>query len=151
MPAPTAPPKEKTEAAAPGLTREQLLEAALTAREEKLVRVPGLGPVLVGEISGDERATIVEAQIDAIQNERANVRGYQKKILAYGILDPVSPEGARVPLFREADVDALMKLGAAKIRLLVEEIERLSGMGPAALASAEGNSDGTRNGSSTSG
>lgn len=142
---------EKPLAAAPvGITREALLDAASTSRDEAEVDVPGLGVVLVGEISGDERARIMEAAARAIQAEQVDIRGYQKQMLAAGILDPSSPKGARVPLLRHEDIDAVMKLGAAKIRFLIDEIERLSGMGAHSFASAEKNSAPTPSESSTS-
>lgn len=133
------------------LGRDALLAAAGTSRDELTIDVPGLGKVLVGEISGEERAAIMESQARSLQQEQVDIRGYQKKMLVAGILDPTSPDDARTPLFRDADAEALMKLGAAKIRHLIEEIEKLSGMGMHAFQRAEGNSATTPSASSTSG
>lgn len=122
------------------LSREALL--ARTVRAEEEVDVPGLGRMLVGEINADERAAIIEKQAGDYQNKRVDVRSYQKSLLVAGLLDPASSASARLPLLSAADGDAVMKVGSAKIAALVDAIERLSGMGAAAVARAEGNSDG---------
>ncbi len=131
------------------LSRDDLLKAA-SARDEEIVEIPSLGKVLVGEIGGDDRALITSRQASAYQENRIDIGSYQKSLLKVGVLDPTSPPDARLPLLRPADVDAVMKLGAGKVKLLIDAIERLSGMDVAALQRAEGNSAKTASGSSTS-
>lgn len=139
------------EASANGfLSRDDLLKAA-TLRAEEIVEIPDLGKVLCGEIGGDDRALLIGKQVSDVQQQREYDRvGYEKRLLRAGILDPTSAADARTPLLRPADVDALMKLGAGKVGLLVQTIERLSGLGPDAVARAEGNSGPAGSGSSTS-
>jgi hypothetical protein len=121
------------------LTREQLLSPP--ALEEQVVSFPDFGDVLVGELTGDARAEITERLAKSSQDGEVDLRGYQRKLLALGILDPGSPEGARVPLLKDADVGVLMgKLGGGKVRELVETVEGLSGMGQKAQESAAKNS-----------
>lgn len=119
------------------LTRDELLSPP--ALDEKVVSLGGFGDVLVGELTGDARAEITERLAKSSQDGEVDLRGYQRKLLALGILDPsVTP---RVPLLREADVSALMaRLGGGKVRDLVEAIEGLSGMNAKAVESAEKNS-----------
>lgn len=140
----------EAKAAANGfLSRDDLLKAA-SNRDEETVEIPGLGKVLVGEIGGDDRASITSKQAAAYQENRIDIGSYQKSLIRVGVLDPSSPPDARLPLLRPADVDAVMKLGAGKVKLIVDAIERLSGMDAAALTRAEGNSVTTASGSSTS-
>lgn len=120
------------------LTRDELLSPP--ALDEKVVSLDGFGDVLCGELTGDARAEITERLAKSSQDGEVDLRGYQRKLLALGILDPGSPEGARVPLLRDADVSVLMaKLGGGKVRDLVETVEGLSGMG-AKAADVKGNS-----------
>lgn len=131
------------------LSRDDLLKAA-SSRNEETLDVPGLGRILVGEIGGDDRATITSRQAQAYQENRIDIGSYQKSLLKVGVLDHTSPPDARLPLLRPADVDAVMKLGAGKVKSIVDAIERLSGMDAAALTRAEGNSLPTASASSTS-
>lgn len=122
------------------LTRAELLSPP--ALDEKVVSFPGWGDVLCGELSGDDRAAITEKLAKSSQDGEVDLRGYQKKLLALGLLDPESPEDARVPLLRDADASAFMsKLGGGKVRDLVETIEALSGMSAKAVETAKGNSE----------
>lgn len=111
------------------LSPQQLLAAAEKGREETIVDVPGLGPVLIGEISGTERADILSHQVELARKDRVDVKGYQRKLLLSSMLDPTSPEGERTPAFTSnAEASTFMQLGGGKIRHLVDEIERFSGM-----------------------
>lgn len=122
------------------LTRAELLSPPKL--EEKTVTLEGFGDVLVGELTGDARAEITEKLAKSSQDGDVDLRGYQRKLLALGILDgSVEP---RVPLLRDADVSALMSsLGGGKVRDLVEAIESLSGMTAKAVEDAKGNSEST--------
>lgn len=120
------------------LTRAELLSPPKL--EEKTVTLDGFGDVLVGELTGDARAEITEKLAKSSQDGEVDLRGYQRKLLAKGILDPtVEP---RVPLLKDADVASLMSsLGGGKVRDLVEAIESLSGMTAKAVEDAKGNSE----------
>lgn len=132
----TAPAAEE----GPVLGRDGFLAAAGKLAERVLL-VDGLGRVLIGELSGADRADIIEKQAVAYQDKKLAVKSYQRDLLMRGILDPSSPEGARTPLFRAADMDQVMRVGGAKIAKIVAAVEELSGLGAAAQKSAEGNSD----------
>lgn len=120
------------------LTRDELLSPP--SLDEQVVSLDGFGDVLVGELTGEARAEITERLAKSSQDGEVDLRGYQRKLLALGILDPGSPESARVPLLREADVSVLMsKLGGGKVRELVETVESLSGMGAKAAEVAAKN------------
>lgn len=111
------------------LSRDELLSPP--ALDEKEVTFEGWGKVLCGELSGDDRAGVTEKQARAMRDGADDViKGYQKALLSKGVLDPESPEGARTPLLRDADVTVLMhKLGGSRVRELVATIEQLSGLG----------------------
>lgn len=134
------------------LTREQLLNPP--PLDEEIVSLAGFGDVLCGELSGDQRATINERQTKLYQEGEVNIKGYQHQLLALGLLDPESPEGARTPLLREGDIPGLMhKLGGSKLRDLIAAIERLSGMGVNAVKVADetkGNSEAPASAAGTS-
>lgn len=102
---------------------------------EDTVLVDGLGPVLVKELNGFERAEVIETQ--ATTRGRVDVKGYQRLLLLYGLADPESPDGARTPLLRKEDLDQAMRLGAAAIERLCERVEQLSGLSVDAEALAE--------------
>lgn len=111
------------------LTPQQLLAAAQEGREEKVVAVPGLGDVLIGEISGIDRADILSAQVAQAQAETFDVKGYQRKLLLASVLDATSPEGERTLAFTSnAEASTFMRLGGSKIRALIDAIEEFSGM-----------------------
>lgn len=120
--------------------------------KEKEVPVEGLGKVLIVEISGAARAAIQSAQSTGLLSDvkRIDSVAYQRALLLSGVADPSSPEGARQPLFKAADMDRVMQIGGAKIALLVDEIEKLSGMGAEGESSAEGNSPATPSAAGTS-
>lgn len=131
------------------LDREALLKGA--SRAEERVDIPGLGRLLCAEISGEDRAKLIGRQVSDVQAQREYDRAaYEKRLLLAGIVDPSSPADARLPLLKPGDVDALMRMGAGKISVLVTTIERLSGLGPDAVARAEGNSGPAGSGSVTS-
>lgn len=106
--------------------------AALLARAGKLredhVDVPGLGKVLVRELSGAARAKLIQGQAQASRTGIPDVQAYQKELLLNGLIDPDSPEDARQPLLEKADLDTVMQLGASAIDALCTRIEQLSGL-----------------------
>lgn len=129
-------------------TREDWLSCAGKLNEEERT-ITGLGEMLLGEIGADVRAEIMtEQQSIALFAEGAakkiDRKWYEKKLLLAGVLDPNSPAGARTPLFRQGDLDSVMRIGGAKIAEVVDAIERLSLMGRY-MPSAEGNSNGSPN------
>lgn len=142
----TAPEPIEADVASPFASREDWLAAAGHLSEE-IVDVPGLGKLLLGEVSGDVRADIAADQAAIVlapegEPRRYDVRSYQRRLLLHGVLDPESPRDARLPLLQPADIDRVMKIGGSKIATVVSTIERLSMLGQYA-ASAEGNSNGT--------
>jgi hypothetical protein len=106
--------------------------------------------LLVREITGKERADLITLQAAAYQKGELDMVNYERKMLIAGIIDPESPEGARQPLLKSGDADALMGLGASKVALLVAKIEELSAMGVVNQTRVEGNSATTPSGDSTS-
>lgn len=144
--APVVEPQAPTE---PKFATRDILLAAAGRLNEEVHEVTGLGTLLLGEIGADVRAEILtEQQSVALFAEGAakklDRKWYEKKILLAGILDPSSPEGARLPLFKQGDMDTVMRIGGAKIGEVVDAIERLSLMGRH-VVSAEGNSNGLPN------
>lgn len=121
--------------------------------KEKELEVDGLGRVLLVEITGAARAAIQSQQSMGLIGDvkRIDVASYQRSLLLQGVADPTSPEGGRLPLFQAGDMDAVMKIGGGKIASVVEQIELLSGLGPAAVARAEENSNGSPSAAGTSG
>ena len=137
-------------------SRDDFLNAAGRFDEEELT-IDGIGTLLLSEISGHARAEILgtmamglQADPESGEKGKLDTAGYQRALLLNGVVDPSSPPGARKPLFREADMDRVMKVGGAKIQAAAEAIERLSKMGRWSV-SAEGNSGRTPNAVSTSG
>ncbi len=135
-------------------SRAQILDAAGSFAEEEH-DLEGVGKLLLSEISGAARANILGQMATAIEGNKLTdpswTTKYQKTLLQHGVVDPASPAGARVPLFKDGDMDRLMQLGGAKIQDVVDAVERLSRMGRY-QESAEGNSAAaTQNGASTSG
>jgi hypothetical protein len=120
--------------------------------KEKEITVEGLGKVLLMEISGAARAAIQSQQSAGLLSDvkRIDAASYQRALLLAGVADPSSPEGARKPMFTAGDMDRVMGIGGSKIEVIVSELETLSGMGAGAVASAEGNSEGTPSGAGTS-
>lgn len=131
-PAIESPPVTEAQPAPVG--RDAFLGHSGKLRED-LVEIRGLGPVLVKELNGIERAEVIETQ--ATGSRGVDVKGYQRMLLLYGLADPESPEGARTPLLRKEDLDQAMRLGAAAIERLCERIEELSGLSVDAEALAE--------------
>lgn len=125
------------------LTRDQLVGDTKGWLEEAVVEVEGVGKVLVGELTGMDRAQIVSLQAQNLRRDKVDLASYQKQVLAKGILDPSSPPGARTPLLRGSDMDALMKKGGRKIGIIVDKIEELSGLKADAVSRAEGDSEET--------
>jgi hypothetical protein len=146
-------PVKSAEAVAPGtkfVSRDEWLNLAGHLREEEHT-VDGLGTLLLSEIAGDVRADIVAAQSVGLlaDQKKIDAKAYQRTLLQHGVVDPNSPPGARTSLFRPGDIDRAMKLGGGKIAEVIDHIENLSGLGQYAGA-AEGNSETSRNGDSTS-
>lgn len=131
-------------------SRDDWLNLAGHLKEEEL-HVEGLGTLLLSEITGDVRADIVADQSVGLlaDQKKIDAKKYQRTLLQHGVVDPGSPPGARTSLFRPGDIDRAMKLGGGKIAEIVDKIEQLSGLGQYAGA-AEGNSENSRNGDSTS-
>lgn len=119
---------------------------------EKVVAVPGVGNMLVGELTGEERAMVIEAQAAAqkARGDALDIGAYMKSLLRFGVLDPNSPAEKRTKLFDIGDVEQVLKVGAGKLEALTEAIEELSGLGNKATKSAEKNSAPTPSGSPTS-
>lgn len=131
-------------------SREDWLnEAGVLKEEEK--HVEGLGLLLISEITGDVRAEIVGSQSEGLLADKRKIdaKQYQRQLILAGVVDPTSPKGDRKPMFRQGDMDRVMKVGGGKIAEVVDVIEKLSSLGQYAGA-AEGNSDGTQNGATTS-
>ena len=145
----STPDTKAPEAKAPVFaTRDNWLTSAGKLNEEEK-NIEGIGLMLLSEIGADVRAEILtEQQSVALFAEGAakklDRKWYEKKILLAGVLDPTSPEGARLPLFKPGDMDTVMRNGGAKIAEVVDSIEKLSLMGRY-VQSAEGNSNGATN------
>ncbi len=127
-------------------SREDWLAAAGHLAEERR-HVDGLGWLLLGEIGADVRADITTEQSAVLlapedKPRKLDRRAYERRLLLHGVLDPDSPEGARLPLLQPGDIDRVFKIGGAKIGTVIDTIERLSLLGRYAQ-SAEGNSNGT--------
>ena len=141
------------EAARRFASRDDVLDAAGRFAEDEH-EIEGIGLLLLSEISGEARARILGKMGMALENGKlvdpAWTSQYQRLILLSGVVDPSSPPGARTPLFREGDMDRLMKVGGSKIAEATEVVERLSKMGRF-QESAEGNSAAPPSGDSTSG
>lgn len=132
------------------VSRDEWLNLAGVLKEEEH-HVEGLGLLLISEITGDVRADIVAAQSIGLlaDQKKIDAKAYQRTLIQAGIVDPNSPAGNRTPMFRPGDMDSVMRLGGKKIADIVDAIERLSGLGQYSGA-AEGNSDQSQNGDSTS-
>lgn len=109
---------------------------------EEAVDVEGMGAVLCRELTGAQRAKVLEALAPAVQEGgRADLARYQEMLLENGLIDPASPAEARTPLLDYADVKKTMEgMGASKIEQLCGAIERLSGLDAKARDRAEKNS-----------
>lgn len=132
------------------LSREDWLNQAGVLKEEE-VDVEGFGRLLLSEITGDARAEIVGHQsVGLLADQRKiDAKAYQRSLILAGVVDPTSPKGDRKPMFRPSDLDRVMKVGGGKIAEIVDAIEKLSALGQYTGA-AEGNSETTPNGASTS-
>lgn len=149
-PKPTAEPA--VEAASEFVGRDAWLGVGSKLAED-VVDVEGLGKVLVSEITAKVRAEIMTIQSTGLLTETGKSIDHlrhQKTLLLAGVIDPASPEGARTPLFKTADIDKVMELGASKVEKIIDAIERLSKLGRYA-SSAEGNSATTPSDAGTSG
>ncbi len=125
-------------------SRDDWLNAVGKLREEEH-EVEGLGLLLLSEVTGEVRAEIMSDQSAVLllpegQTRKLDQRGYQKKLILAGVVDPESPPGDRNPLFKAGDLDRVMKIGGGKVAEVVDRIERLSGLGQY-QAAAEKNSD----------
>lgn len=139
--APARKPAASKSAPAEPVTRDLWLSAGQNLAEEWL-EIEGLGKVLVSEITAKARAEIMTLQSSGLLTEVGKSVDHlanQTTLLLKGVMDPASPEGARQPLFRADDVDEVMQIGASKIAVIIDAIERLSKLGRY-TASAEGNS-----------
>lgn len=132
------------------LTRDAFLGHAGKPRDEETVHVPGMGSVLCRELSGTQRAKVLEVLAPAASGGKVDLGRYQQMLLQLGLVDPESPPDGRQPLLDIAGAQKAMELGAGKVQLIVGTIERLSGLDAGAAARAEGNSDSTQSDSATS-
>ncbi len=142
-------------------SRTDWLDAAGKFAEEEF-HLDGIGWVILSEISASARADILghmaSAMIpqDAAPGEAPAVKAkldtpvYQRKLLLAGVVDSTSAPGARLPLFKEGDMDRVMKVGGSKVAGALDVIERLSNLGRY-QPSAEGNSATTPSAASTTG
>lgn len=133
------------------VSRESWLAQAGKLREAEHT-VEGLGKLLLSELTGGARAAIQTNQSTGLLADlkRIDVSAYQRALLLQGVMDPSSPVGDRKPLFSAGDMDAVMKVGGAKIESVIDKLEELSGLGKS-QASAEGNSPATPSSAGTSG
>lgn len=131
-------------------SRDEWLNLVGHLKEEEHT-IEGLGKLLLSEIAGDVRADIVAAQSVGLLADKKSIdaKAYQRTLLQNGVVDSTSPVGARTSLFRPGDMDRVMKLGGGKIAEVIDHIERLSGLGQYSGV-AEGNSETSQNGASTS-
>lgn len=141
---------EAEEAVRKFLSRDDWLNQAGVLKEEEL-EVEGFGLLLLSEITGDARAEIVGHQsVGLLADQRKiDAKAYQRSLILAGVVDPSSPKGDRKPMFRPGDMDRVMKIGGGKIAEIVDAVEKLSALG-AYTGAAEGNSEATPNGASTS-
>jgi hypothetical protein len=119
---------------------------------EKTITVDGLGKLLIVELSGTARAAIQAQQSKGLlaDSKTIDVGAYQRAVLLAGVADPASPTEARLPMFKQGDMDAVMRIGGGKIAKVVEAIEVLSGLDAGAAKRAEENSVGTPSAGGTS-
>lgn len=132
--------------AEPALSRDAFLSHVDKLAEE-VVHVPELGGVLVRELTGAQRAKVLNAVAPA-QGEKPDIGLYQRMLLQLGLVDPSDGK----PLLDMTTVDKAMEMGGAKVAALCEAVERLSGLSVAAkaLESAEKNSGQTPSSTSSS-
>jgi len=132
------------------LSRDAFLSFAGQLAEEE-VDVPGMGSVLCRELTGADRATVLQILAPSVQEGgRAELGLYQQYLLRFGLYDAPPPAGDGKPLLDVATAEKAMQLGASKVELLCSTIERLSGLSGKAVESAEKNSPSTQNSTSTS-
>ena len=135
------------------LSRDAFLAYAGKLAEE-LVELPGMGAVLCRELTGANRAKVLQVLAPAVQEGgQADLGRYQQMLLQLGLVDPDSPEEDRKPLLDFGQSVKAMELGASKVEALCSTIERLSGLDKRpekAVASAEGNSEPTASSSISS-
>jgi len=153
---PANPPKPPVAASKAFADKGAWLAAAGRFKEEEH-EVEGIGVVLFSEISAAARAEILGQMASAMQPDpetkekgKLDTVAYQKALLLAGVVDPNSPAGSRNPLFKAGDMDAVMRIGGAAVTEAVAVVERLSKMGRWQVE-AEGNSEPTPSGASTSG
>lgn len=85
-----------------------------------------IGPVICREITGQSRADLTS---EAFARDKTDVGAYRRSLILAGTVNPDSPEGARTPLFDEADMDAVMAKPSSVIEAICDKIEELSGLG----------------------
>lgn len=133
-----------------GLSRDAFLSHVGQLAEE-LVDVPKMGKVLCRELTGAQRAKVLEVMIPAAkEGGSADIGRYQEMLLKLGLIDPNSPPDARQPLLDMETAKKAMELGASKVEALCAAIERLSGLDKSATKRAEGNSEPTPSSTATS-
>jgi hypothetical protein len=145
-------PAEPASAEVGFITRDAWLHTPVFLSEE-VKEIEGLGKVVVSEVTAAVRAELVTLQSSGLlrdENKQIDRAAYEEKLLVAGLVDPSSPEGSRVPLFRKEDMGRVMRWGSGKIEPIVDAIERLSHLGKYS-SSAEGNSAKTPSAAGTSG
>jgi hypothetical protein len=132
------------------LSRTELLGFANKLKEETRV-IDGLGTLLLSEVTAAVRADLIGQQATGMMADQKKFdrKGYEKTLVQAGVMDPASPPGGRVTLFRPGDMDQVFKIGGQKIADIVDVIERLSSLGEYSGA-AEGNSEATPSDAGTS-
>lgn len=129
------------------LSRDAFLSSLGKLAEED-VEVDGLGTVLVREMTGKQRAQLLEVLAPAASGGKADLVRYQQMLLELGLVDPADGQ----PLLdMQTSADVLAGLGASKIEQLCSAIERVSGLSKSANERAEKNSETTPSSDSTSG
>lgn len=129
------------------LNRDQILQADDLPRE--IVSVPEWGgEVWVRGLTGEERAAYMQALVDIDDKGKAKpkIGAGELKLAQLSMCDD---SGNR--LFRDnKDLEALGRKSAQALRRVVKVAEKLSGLGADAVDEAEGNSEPTPSGDSTS-
>ena len=132
------------------LSRDALLEHVGKLAEE-IVELPGIGEVICRELTGAQRARVLQVLTPALTGGGSPDLGrYQEMLLQLGLADPASPPEARQPLLDMAGAKKAMELGAGKVERLCAAVERLSGLEKGAPERAEGNSETTLSSTATS-
>lgn len=128
------------------LSKDQILEADDLKSEE--VQVPEWnGSVLVRTMTGADRDSF-ESSLVTIKPDGSRVPNYTNMRAKLVAMTVVNESGGR--MFDETEVDRLALKSAAALKRVYEAAERINGVGQAAQADAEKNSEADPSGASTS-